>query len=561
MTATFDVLVIGGGATGAGLLRDLSRRGLHCLLVEKGDLGSGTSGRYHGLLHSGGRYVAKDPSAARECIAENRILRRIAPACIEDTGGWFVATPHDPDDYVDGFAAACAATGVDCEERPAAELLRREPALHPGIRRAFRVPDATLEPWQLIEANLADARAHGAEAWPYRRLVGFDRRGDRLLAARIADAQGGEEQVSAACFVSATGAWAGGVAALAGAEVKMSPGKGTMLVFNERMTDTVVNRCHRPGDGDIMCPVHTVAILGTTDILVDDPDHFEITSAEVVELLAEGEKLFPGLSRRRLLRAYGGVRPLYKPPEPPEPSEAAGSVGAGGAAGAGSGGGDRAISRSHYVIDHAAADGIAGFVSIVGGKLTTYRLMAEQTADLVCRKLGLAEASTTAREVLPDQGDRRHYWLGDRLAEHEADGGGDADLICECEFVTRAGLERFLDQRWPCSLDDVRRGTRLGMGPCQGGFCTFRAAGIVAQRLATGRDAAGSGEGGIAAAADAATVGFLRERYKGGRPIAWGRQLQELWMTSGLYWGTLGVAGIPGPSRTSPDGRGTRAAR
>jgi glycerol-3-phosphate dehydrogenase len=167
--------------------------------------------------------------------------------------------------------------------------------------------------------------------------------------------------------------------------------------------------------------------------------------------------------------------------------------------------------------------------------------MAEQTADLTCRKLGLREPSTTAREVLPEQGSRRHYWLGDRLAAHEASGGGDADLICECEFVTRAGLKRFLDAHGPCSLDDIRRGTRLGMGPCQGGFCTFRAAGLVAQRLAATGDPQADGQGGIAAAADAAVSGFLRERFKGGRPICWGRQLQELWMVSGLYWGTLGV--------------------
>ena len=100
----YDVLVVGGGATGAGVLRDLARRGLRTLLVERGDFGTGTTGRYHGLLHSGGRYVAKDALAARECIAENRILRRIAPASIEDTGGFFVATPDDPDDYVDAFA-------------------------------------------------------------------------------------------------------------------------------------------------------------------------------------------------------------------------------------------------------------------------------------------------------------------------------------------------------------------------------------------------------------------------------------------------------------------------
>jgi glycerol-3-phosphate dehydrogenase len=150
-----DVLIIGGGATGAGIVRDLARRGLRCLLVEKSDLGTGTSGRYHGLLHSGGRYAVKDSLAARECILENRVLRRIAPACIEDTGGWFVATPDDPEDYPDRFAAACVAAGVPCEERPVASLLRREPALNPAIRRAFHVPDAAVEPWQLIAANVA----------------------------------------------------------------------------------------------------------------------------------------------------------------------------------------------------------------------------------------------------------------------------------------------------------------------------------------------------------------------------------------------------------------------
>ncbi len=136
----YDVLVVGGGATGAGVLRDLARRGLRTLLVERGDYGTGTTGRYHGLLHSGGRYVAKDALAARECIAENRILRRIAPASIEDTGGFFVATPDDPDDYVEAFPAACVAADVDCEEIPVQEALRREPALNP--RHPPRLPAA-----------------------------------------------------------------------------------------------------------------------------------------------------------------------------------------------------------------------------------------------------------------------------------------------------------------------------------------------------------------------------------------------------------------------------------
>src|SRR3972149_10485598 len=90
-----DVLVVGGGATGTGIARDLAMRGFKTVLVEKGDLTHGTTGRYHGLLHSGARYVVKDPQAALECIQENAILRKIMPQCIEDTGGLFWGTQGD----------------------------------------------------------------------------------------------------------------------------------------------------------------------------------------------------------------------------------------------------------------------------------------------------------------------------------------------------------------------------------------------------------------------------------------------------------------------------------
>ncbi len=520
----YDVLVVGGGATGAGVLRDLARRGLRTLLIERDDFGTGTTGRYHGLLHSGGRYVAKDALAARECIAENRILRRIAPASIEDTGGYFVATPDDPDDYVDGFQAACAAADVDCEEIPVAEAFRAEPALNPRIRRVFRLPDGSVEPWQLIESNVADARAHGSDAWTYQRLVGMERDGGRIVSATLRDERSGSvTRITPRFVVSCAGAWSGQIAAMVDVTVTMHPGKGTMLIFNQRMTDTVVNRCHKSSDGDIMVPVHTVAILGTTEQRVEDPDRYEITRDEVAALIREGEKLFPDLGRMRLLRAYAGVRPLYQPPA--EVTAAAMKDG-------------RQISRAHTVIDHDALDGVENFVTIVGGKLTTFRRMAEDTVDLVCAKLGVTEPCTTADAILPNQVPGKTYWLGHRLAEHEAEGGGDADLLCECEFVTRPMLDDFLDRHPGCSIDDVRRGTRIGMGPCQGGFCTFRAAGLVGER------ARRVGAADVAESADRAILGFLRERFKGTRPIAAGRQLQEQWMISGVYEGGLGVRSL-----------------
>ena len=167
------------------------------------------------------------------------------------------------------------------------------------------------------------------------------------------------------------------------------------------------------------------------------------------------------------------------------------------------GGSDRMITRSHAVIDHARRDGIANFVSIVGGKLTTYRLMAEQTADVVAASSASTSRARPHRSRCPARvaaGATTGWATGSPRTRPTV--AAMPALICECEFVTRPMLERFLAERWPCSLDDVRRGTRLGMGPCQGAFCTFRAAGIVADAVAgrtlrrggrRGRRAAGAG--------------------------------------------------------------------
>jgi glycerol-3-phosphate dehydrogenase len=93
-----QVLIIGGGATGTGVARDLALRGVQCILVEKKDINAGASGANHGLLHSGARYVSSDPESARECRDENRLLKQLAPDCIEDTGGLFVAVEGDDED-------------------------------------------------------------------------------------------------------------------------------------------------------------------------------------------------------------------------------------------------------------------------------------------------------------------------------------------------------------------------------------------------------------------------------------------------------------------------------
>jgi glycerol-3-phosphate dehydrogenase len=129
--------------------------------------------------------------------------------------------------------------------------------------------------------------------------------------------------------------------------------------------------------------------------------------------------------------------------------------------------------------------------------------------------------------------------VGHRLEAVEAERPGDADLVCECEIVTRSRLEAALDARPDSSLDDLRRTTRLAMGPCQGAFCIPRATAMLDGRRANGLLAPEAPD------ANAALRSFVAERFRGTRPIAWGDQLTELWLSAGLFRGTLAADDLP----------------
>jgi glycerol-3-phosphate dehydrogenase len=509
-TLDTDVLVIGGGSTGAGVAWDSALRGLHVTLVDRQDFATGTSGRFHGLLHSGGRYAVKDPASARECAAENRILRQVAADCIEDTGGLFVSTPEDDLEYADRFLAAASAVGMEVEEVPVGVALREEARLNPKIRRAFRVQDGSIDSWKMISALLRGAQAHGATVLPYHKVVKVIRQGDRVEGAVMEDQRTGEEvRVRAGCVVNAAGAWSGQVAQLAGCEVGVRPGKGVMVAINHRLARAVLNRCHLPSDGDIIVPVRTVSVIGTTDHPVADPDDTECSPEEVHQMIEAGELLVPGFSQARALRAWSGSRPLLPKSE--------GSAGKG----------DRDVSRSHTVLDHRERDGLEGLVTIAGGKFTTLRLMAEDTVDLVMRKLGKEAECRTRTEVLPGSESHHFYWIGNRQQEAETDPPDDP-LICECELVSQHDLDTVVARRPSWRLDDIRRALRVGMGPCQGGFCAFRVAGMLHQEGRYGR-----------AEANSALREFVQERWKGVKVISWGAQARQTrldrWIFEGVY--------------------------
>src|SRR6188472_2532831 len=264
-TISTEVLVIGGGATGAGVAWDGALRGFSVILVDRADLAEGTSGRFHGLLHSGGRYVVKDPVAADECVVENAVLRRVIPDCIEDTGGLFVTTPDDDPAYADQFLTGAQRASMPAEEIPVAEALRAEPRLNPAIRRAIRVQDGSIDVWKTVWSLARGAQEHGARVLTYHKVIDLHRADGAVTGARLRNELTGEElDVECRFVLNASGPWAAQIVHMAGIEgIHVAPGKGIMIAMNHRLVNTVINRCTMPADGDILVPIRTVSVIPT----------------------------------------------------------------------------------------------------------------------------------------------------------------------------------------------------------------------------------------------------------------------------------------------------------
>lgn len=547
-----DVVVIGGGATGVGLLWDLVLRGLDVVLVEQAGLGSGTSGAFHGLLHSGARYAGTDPRTAAECLAENRILRRVARSFVKDTGGVFVRLEEDDPEWERRWRDGCQQAGLRPRRVVAAELLTRQPSLSSRIAAAYRVPDAAVDGFGLLWSMVWAAAEAGARVYFRTRVTGLLTDEAGVRGVRVVGLGGREEdaareaaegrvprvepgEITASVVVNATGPWARDTAALGGAAqaaaVPVRRDKGTMVVFNSRLVTTVVNRLRPPGDGDIFVPHGPVTILGTTSAVDDGPGRPSPTPGEVERILDQGRALVPNLDDAAPLRAYAGVRPLLVTAA--EGGGSPGSTGGGvpGARGADAAG--RGAGRGFLLVDHGEG-GLPGLVTIAGGKFTTFRAMAAAAGDLVTRLLGKRAACRTAEVGIPRLGRHpRSRPAGPRPGPGPSDLGG--PLVCECELVNLSSLLSLFDAG--LGLADARRLARVGMGACQAVFCASR---LTAALWMAGWPGTRSRPRADEGAIRAEVAAFGEARGGGTRVVEWGSQARLSAVAQALDQLTLG---------------------
>ena len=403
----FDLIVIGAGINGSGIARDAALRGLRVLLLDKGDIASGTTSWSSRLIHGGLRYLEHgEIGLVRESLRERERLLHIAPHLVQPLP---LLIPVYRGSRRGTLLIRAGMIAYDLlshdKSLPRHRVLDREAArrLTPGLLELGLVGAALYHdaqvayPERLALENALDAAAHGAAVHTYHAVDRVEIADGRVTGVSGRDVLTGETfHAEAPVIVNVAGPWVDDVLAglPGGAKQRLIGGsKGTHLVvdpFPGAPEVAVYAEARRDGRPFFVIPWNDAYLIGTTDTRYDgDLDHVVAEDWEIAFLLEETNLLIPTarLTRAAIRYTYAGIRPL---PYAPEGSEAT-------------------ITRRHVVRDHAATGGPRGLLSIIGGKLTTYRELAEQTVDHVLGQLGRPLApSVTAREPLP--GGRSGDW-------------------------------------------------------------------------------------------------------------------------------------------------------
>lgn len=376
-TSAFHVAVIGAGSTGAAVAHDLSLRGFRVTVIERSEAAGGTTGRNHCLLHSGARYVVNDPVAARECIEENLILRRIMAGGLELNDGLMIAVDDRDEAFKPSFLEGCAQAGIEARELSVSEARRLEPNLSPTIRTAVRVPDGVFEPFRFCLYFLASAQTNGAVIHTYTKVTAIRCGQNGVRGVTVHHLRTGRsEDIDADFVINAAGPWSGRVAQMAGCQVPVAPTAGVMVSIPQRINHRVIHRMNLPGDGDILVPQRQTTLLGTSSWVVADADAIDIPPEHVQRMIDLTAQMMPVVKTMPWRGVWAAARPLI------------------GSARLGDG---RQLSRTFECFDHAK-EGVPGFITITGGKTVTARSMAEKLVDLVCACAGV-QAECRTRDV------------------------------------------------------------------------------------------------------------------------------------------------------------------
>lgn len=387
-------MIIGAGINGAGIARDAAMRGLRVLLIDKGELGGGTTSASTRLIHGGLRYLEHfEFGLVYESLREREILLRIAPHLVRPLPITIPIYKHGKRGRLTIRAGMILydllSWGKSLPRHrmlSRAQTLERWPGLNPaGLVGSALYYDAQVEfPERLVVENVLSAREFGAEVLTHTRVTGFAVEEGKVAGVKFISEDGEEHFAEAGVVINAAGPWIDQVLERVPVESPRLIGgtKGSHIVvapFQTAPANAIYLEARSDGRPVFIIPWNKVYLIGTTDVRFDgNPDEVRCEQWEIDYLLAETNLALPnaGLKRDSILYTYSGVRPLPVTGDKDEQS----------------------ITRRHFICEHPQ---LPNLLSIVGGKLTTYRSLAEECVDLIFRKLGRNSPSCrTATEML-----------------------------------------------------------------------------------------------------------------------------------------------------------------
>jgi glycerol-3-phosphate dehydrogenase len=497
-----DVAIVGGGINGTGVARDLALRGLKVAVFERNDLAFGASGNSSGMIHGGVRYLSKSPKVTETSCRDSGYIQRIAPNLLFRIP-FIMPLRNGPQgrlmmELVDAYFRAyddfqpLKRGQPHCRLDPS-DLARLEPGLVGAVVGGITFDEWGVDGARLVALAAVDAIEHGATVHVHTTVDAIARAPDAMVDGEggryVVEARHRETQarvrVRAHVVVNATGAWSPVTAGLGGlpqARVRLRPGKGIHVVLDRRITNYGILSEAIDGRQIFLEPWQNVSILGTTDDdYYGDLDDVRATSEEVRYLVQGVARVFPSVRAARAIGTYAGVRPtLY-----------------------GYGVNEDALSREHEIVDHRA-DGAPGVYSMIGGKLASYRLFAQEVSDVIAaREFDVSTPCQTHTRPLPG-GEQvpdaialaeqhcvapvaarrlvyRHGARALRILERTQQRASERDVTCPCEPVLEAEVRHVVREELAATVSDVARRTRLGLGACGGMRCAARCGQIVAQ--------------------------------------------------------------------------------
>lgn len=372
------IVVLGGGIAGLSIARDLALRGFEITLIEKNTIGSGTTNKCAGMLHSGARYATKDKDVAKLCFQENMILRNIASFAVGKNDALFITLPKDSKEYQIEFEESCKEINIPVKFLSQKESLELEPFLNTNISGGYLAPDRVVDTYMLVNSYVLALNHLKTNILENTEILNatVNLSGWNLSLKK----SNSKKEIYTDYVINATGDSLSDTAKLFNINIDLIYIHGTMAIIDKKVSNRIISRCAPSAIGDVIVPLDDLSLIGST--WHELPHNIPITMNEKdkLDILNTGSKILSISKKWSIIDSFTGIRTHIKKNTDSD---------------------DFNVKRDYAIVESNTI-GVSNFISVLPGKLTIARFVAEKVGDIVSKYLNSHTPSITAVTPLPE---------------------------------------------------------------------------------------------------------------------------------------------------------------